>query len=142
MPSLSPSLPSSLILIGAGKMGGAMLEGWLKVGMPGSGVTVIDPRPSEDMTRLCAERGIALNPAEPRTGPEVLVLATKPQMLDDAAGTVNALLGPDTLVISVLAGKTHGRLALAVAERAGLRAGHAQPARQHRARRDGRRREP
>jgi pyrroline-5-carboxylate reductase len=110
MPSLSPSLPSSLILIGAGKMGGAMLEGWLKVGMPGSGVTVIDPRPSEDMTRLCAERGIALNPAEPRTGPEVLVLATKPQMLDDAAGTVNALLGPDTLVISVLAGKTMGDL--------------------------------
>jgi pyrroline-5-carboxylate reductase len=110
MPSSSPSLPSSLILIGAGKMGGAMLEGWLKVGIPGSGVTVIDPRPSDPIADLCARRGIALNPAEPRTGPEVLVLATKPQMLDDAAGTVDGLLGPETLVISVLAGKTIGDL--------------------------------
>jgi pyrroline-5-carboxylate reductase len=100
------ALPASLVLIGAGKMGGAMLEGWLKVGLPGASVTVIDPRPSDDMTRLCAERGVLLNPAEPAREPEVLVLATKPQMLDDAAGAVNRLLGPRTLIVSVLAGKT------------------------------------
>src|SRR3954453_4359933 len=106
----SPSLPSSLVLVGAGKMGGAMLEGWLKVGMPGSGVTILDPRPSTAMADLCARHGIALNPAEPRTGPEVLVLATKPQMLEDAAAAGDRLLGPGTLVISVLAGKTIGDL--------------------------------
>ncbi len=102
-------LPSSLILIGAGKMGGSMLEGWLKVGMRPQGVTVIDPRPSEEMTGFCREQGITLNPANP-AAPDVLVLATKPQMLDEAAASVNACLGPQTLVISILAGKTIGDL--------------------------------
>ena len=102
-------LPSSLILIGAGKMGGSMLEGWLKVGMKPQGVAVIDPRPSEEMILLCREKGIALNPADP-AAPDVLVLATKPQMLDEAASSVNACLGPQTVIISILAGKTIGDL--------------------------------
>jgi pyrroline-5-carboxylate reductase len=110
MPSTASALPASLILMGAGKMGGAMLEGWLKVGMPGTGVTVIEPHPSEAMTRLCSERGMMVNPAKPSGEPEVLVLATKPQMLDDAAGAVNRLLGPGTLIVSILAGKTIGDL--------------------------------
>lgn len=90
-------------------MGGSMLEGWLALGLPPSGVTVIDPRPSEEMTRLCAEQGIALNPANPRVS-DVVVLAVKPQMLDEAATQLNALLGPQTLIISILAGKTIGNL--------------------------------
>jgi len=108
--SINPeSLPSSLILVGAGKMGGSMLEGWLKVGMKPSGVTVIDPRPSEEMTHFCAEKGIALNPVDP-AAPEALVLAIKPQMLDDAAPALNGYLDPQTLIISILAGKTIGDL--------------------------------
>jgi pyrroline-5-carboxylate reductase len=104
------TLPQSLILVGAGKMGGAMLEGWLKVGLRPQGLTVLDPRPSEAMTALCSDRGIALNPAKAAAAPDVMVLATKPQMLDDAAASVNELLGPKTLVISILAGKTMGNL--------------------------------
>jgi len=108
--SINPErLPSSLILVGAGKMGGSMLEGWLKVGMRPSGVTVIDPRPSEEMTQFCTEKGIALNPVNP-AAPEALVLAIKPQMLDDAAPALNGYLGPQTLIISILAGKTIGDL--------------------------------
>jgi pyrroline-5-carboxylate reductase len=102
-------LPSSLVLVGAGKMGGSMLEGWLKVGMKPAGVAVIDPRPSDEMTHFCADRGIALNQATP-SAPEVLVLAIKPQMLDEAAPRVNGLLGPRTLIVSILAGKTIGDL--------------------------------
>jgi pyrroline-5-carboxylate reductase len=102
-------LPSSLILVGAGKMGGSMLEGWLKVGMKPEGVTVLDPRPSEEMTGFCQAQGIALNPAN-AAAPDVLVLAIKPQMLDEAASSVNACLGPDTLIVSILAGKTIGDL--------------------------------
>ncbi|MBL0404364.1 pyrroline-5-carboxylate reductase [Microvirga aerilata] len=106
----SPShLPSSLVLVGAGKMGGSMLEGWLKVGMRPEGVTVLDPKPSDDMTRFCREKGIALNPASP-AAPDVLVLAIKPQMLDEAAAALNGWLGPNTLIISILAGKTIGDL--------------------------------
>ncbi|WP_114770112.1 pyrroline-5-carboxylate reductase [Microvirga subterranea] len=103
------SLPSSLVLVGAGKMGGSMLEGWLAVGMKPEGVTVIDPRPSDQMVRFCAERGIALNPAHP-SAPDVLVLAIKPQMLDQAAPSLNGLVGPQTLIVSILAGKTMGDL--------------------------------
>ncbi|MCG7391865.1 pyrroline-5-carboxylate reductase [Microvirga sp. ACRRW] len=109
MPTDAQHLPSSLILVGAGKMGGSMLEGWLKVGMKPSGVTVIDPRPSDEMTRFCSEKGIALNPPNPSPA-DVLVLAVKPQMLDDAASSLNAYLGPQTLIISILAGKTIGDL--------------------------------
>ncbi len=109
MSSNASHLPSSLILVGAGKMGGSMLEGWLKVGMKPEGVTVLDPRPSEEMTRFCRENGIALNPASP-AAPDVLVLAIKPQMLDEAASALNGTLGPQTLIISILAGKTIGDL--------------------------------
>ncbi|EIM25838.1 pyrroline-5-carboxylate reductase [Microvirga lotononidis] len=109
MPSNVSHLPSSLILVGAGKMGGSMLEGWLKVGVKPEGVTVLDPRPSEEMTRFCREKGIALNPSDPAAA-DVLVLAIKPQMLDEAAPALNGLLGPQTLIISILAGKTIGDL--------------------------------
>ena len=118
MPGSATNLPSSLILVGAGKMGGAMLEGWLAVGVPPSGIAVIEPRPSDEMARLCADRGLALNPPHPQPS-EVLVLAIKPQMLDEAAGSIDRCLGPHTLVISILAGKTiadvKGRLSRAEA---------------------------
>ncbi|MFE1597796.1 pyrroline-5-carboxylate reductase [Methylobacterium sp. ID0610] len=102
-------LPASLVLVGAGKMGGAMLEGWLAGGLDGSRIAVVDPGASPDMTALCAARGIALNPADPAP-PEALVLAIKPQGLEAAAPALAPLAGPDTLVISVLAGKTVANL--------------------------------
>jgi pyrroline-5-carboxylate reductase len=105
MPIRPETLPSSLILVGAGKMGGAMLDGWLAVGMPASGITVIDPKPSDELRAACTERGIRLNPAQ-ATAPEALVLAIKPQMLDAAAAQIDAFIGPKTVVISILAGKT------------------------------------
>jgi pyrroline-5-carboxylate reductase len=104
------ALPQSLVLVGAGKMGGAMLDGWLKRGMPPSGVTVVDAHPSEDLKRLCAGRGLALNPSSGPKDPEVLILAIKPQTLDEAAARVNELMGPNTLLVSVLAGKTSADL--------------------------------
>jgi pyrroline-5-carboxylate reductase len=109
MSSRAQNLPSSLILVGAGKMGGSMLEGWLAKGMVPQGVTVLDPRPSDEMTRLCTERGISLNPPAAQPS-EVVVLAIKPQLLDDAAAQVNAILGPHTVLVSVLAGKRIGDL--------------------------------
>lgn len=109
MTSPASHLPSSLILVGAGKMGGSMLEGWLKVGLNPQGVSILEPHPSDEIKRLSKERGIALNPEQPAM-PDVLVLAVKPQMLD-AAAALNALIGPQTLVISILAGKTIGDLA-------------------------------
>ncbi|WP_426214349.1 pyrroline-5-carboxylate reductase [Methylobacterium sp. NFXW15] len=102
-------MPASLMLVGAGKMGGAMLAGWLDAGLDPAATTVMDPFPSEGMTRLCAERGVALNPADPSPA-AVLVLAIKPQGLDAAAPDLDRLIGPGTLLVSVLAGKTVANL--------------------------------
>lgn len=104
---MTGSATPSLLLVGGGKMGGAMLEGWLKRGIPAGQIAVLDPHPSPWLTSLAAARGFALNPAiAPGHAPETLVLAIKPQMLDAAAAALEPLAGPETLAISVLAGKT------------------------------------
>ena len=97
--------PRTLALAGAGKMGGAMLRGWLDGGLKAEGVVVVEPHPSPELAALQAERGFALNPREPAAA-EAFVLAVKPQALAEAAPTLQGLAGPQTLVISVIAGKT------------------------------------
>ena len=105
-------LPSSLVLVGAGKMGGAMLQGWLALGLAPSAVSALDPFASQELKDLCAAKGVALNPpAAGLRAPQVLVLAIKPQMLDQAAPDIAPLVGPDTVVVSIMAGKTIGNIA-------------------------------
>jgi pyrroline-5-carboxylate reductase len=106
------SWPQSLVLTGAGKMGEALLRGWLAGGLAPQRVTILEPKPSEAISALAAERGIAINP--PLAGlapPEVLFLAIKPQTLEAAAPDLAPLAGPETLVISILAGKRIADLA-------------------------------
>jgi pyrroline-5-carboxylate reductase len=107
MSSLSRAAPTSLVLFGAGKMGAAMLEGWLAVGMNTAAATILDPQPSADVETLCGKKQIPLNPPlRDLMPPKVVVLAIKPQMLEAAAAVINRLVKPDTLVVSILAGKT------------------------------------
>ena len=106
-PHSNAALPASLILAGCGKMGGAMLEGWVRMGLRGDAVTVLDPHASPALVAFCDQHDIGLNPSVGSFGaPEVLVLGIKPQMLDEAATDLAPLAGPDTLVLSILAGKT------------------------------------
>lgn len=98
-------MPASLVLAGAGKMGGAMLAGWLEAGLDPRATAIIDPVPARPIVDLCARHGIRLNPTEPEPG-AVLVLAIKPQGLEAAAPGLDRLVGPDTLLVSILAGKT------------------------------------
>ncbi len=100
--------PGSILLAGAGKMGGAMLKAWLDRGLGGSGLTVIEPQPSPEIAMLAQTGAFALN--APCAPPEVLVLAIKPQSLDEA-GALAPLAAAGTLVISILAGKTLGDIA-------------------------------
>ncbi len=95
----------TILLAGAGKMGGAMLRGWLAIGVGGARITVVDPEPSTDLQSLCRDRGVSLNPVS-AAPVDTLVLAIKPQMLEGAASTLAVWSGPDTLLVSVLAGKT------------------------------------
>ncbi len=104
-------LPSGLklLLIGAGKMGGAMLEGWLRQGLPPTSVTIVDPFPSDRMKALAGDGLTIASGAD--VGPsDVVILATKPQTLDTAVATLRAAVTPQTLLISVIAGKTIANL--------------------------------
>ena len=96
----------SLVLAGAGKMGGAMLSGWLDGGLDAKRVTIIEPYPSDD-TRAFVARGVRLNPETKDIGTaDVLVLAVKPQMFRDAGPQLRPLVGTSTLVVSIMAGTT------------------------------------
>ncbi len=108
-------LPQSLLLVGAGKMGGAMLEGWLARGLKPGRATVLDPQPSPALLDLAGTTGLRLNPDRAGlTIPEVLVLGIKPQTLGEAAPAIAPLTGPETVVVSILAGKTVADLSRAL----------------------------
>jgi pyrroline-5-carboxylate reductase len=102
--------PTSLVLVGAGKMGGAMVHGWLDAGLPASSLTILEPNPSPDIAALTSDRRIALNPRVAASAPGMLVLAIKPQSLDQVAPQISHLAGDCTLVLSIVAGKTIANL--------------------------------
>ena len=104
----APHWPASLVLFGAGKMGGAMLRGWLAQGLDPAAIHVVDPHLDPATAALCDQRGIGT--VAPSALPEVLVLAIKPQTFPGAAQSLAACAGPATLVVSILAGKTLGDL--------------------------------
>jgi len=96
-----------IILIGAGNMGGALLTGWLKNGVSGSSVIVVDPNPSEAMRQTIADAGashLTGVPAGITAG--VLFVAVKPQVMDAVLPPFKAILGAETVVVSIAAGKT------------------------------------
>ncbi len=88
-----------LVLLGCGKMGSAMLAGWLKGGLPASSVWVIDPKPSE----WVRAQGLNLNCDLP-ANPAIVLIAVKPQMMGEALPVLRALGGGATLFVSVAAG--------------------------------------
>lgn len=99
--SLSEIAARGLVLLGCGKMGSAMLAGWLDRGVPPGSVWVSDPNPS-DWVRA---QGVRVNEALP-AAPAIALIAVKPQMMGDALPHLAALGGGRTLVLSVAAGTT------------------------------------
>lgn len=90
-----------LVLVGAGRMGGAMLRGWLSRGLEPSAINVIDPDPSD----FVQASGVAVNGELPEN-PAALVLAVKPQQMAAILPRLAGLAGPESLVLSVAAGVT------------------------------------
>ena len=88
-----------LVLLGCGKMGSAMLEGWLDRGLPTGSVWVIDPNPSDWLQGT----GVHLNEDLP-DNPALVLVAVKPQMMGDALPSLQALGNGTTLFVSVAAG--------------------------------------
>jgi pyrroline-5-carboxylate reductase len=103
-------LEGTLVLVGAGKMGGAMLEGWLALGLDPRRAAIVEPRPSPEIAALEA-RGVRLNPPlESVTDAAVVIIAVKPQVAPEAVPALKALIRPATVAVSVMAGKTMGFL--------------------------------
>jgi pyrroline-5-carboxylate reductase len=97
----------TLVLVGAGKMGGAMLQGWLALGLDPNKIAVVEPRPSDEITAL-APRGVRVNATV--ADASVIVIAIKPQDAAQVVPTLKPLVGSGTLAISIMAGKTLGFL--------------------------------
>ena len=98
MPMNDTLLPG-LVLLGCGKMGSAMLAGWLKNGLNPHNVHVIDPAPSDWLTAT----KVHLNQPLP-TSPSIVLIAVKPQMMGAALPTLQKMGNGDTLFLSVAAG--------------------------------------
>jgi pyrroline-5-carboxylate reductase len=98
-----------LILAGAGKMGGAMLEGWLARGLNPKKLVVLEPQP-DTMVKALVRRGLALNPPQGRAKAAVIVMAVKPQSAPEVMPALGQRAGKATLVLSIMAGRTIGFL--------------------------------
>jgi len=97
-------IKTTIVLAGAGKMGGAMLSGWLARGLDAKRVAVVEPQPSDEINAL-ATKGIRLNPSPKQIGAvATLVIALKPQTFREAGSTLRSFSGPSTLVVSIMAG--------------------------------------
>jgi pyrroline-5-carboxylate reductase len=115
-------LNGPLLLVGAGKMGGAMLAGWLARGLDPRQVIVQDPSPPPEVAALIARHGIPAHAQLPKlaTPPAVLLAAVKPQAMDDVFPPVARTAGPESLVLSVAAGKTIASFAAHLPPRAAI----------------------
>ena len=99
-----------LLLVGGGKMGGALLAGWLARGAARERIAVVEPGAvAESLSRA---HGVAVLPSlgavPPSFRPEAVIFAVKPQAMDAAAPPYRRYVGPGTLFLSIAAGKTIG----------------------------------
>ncbi|MEX2615406.1 MAG: pyrroline-5-carboxylate reductase [Alphaproteobacteria bacterium] len=106
---MSGKLSRPLLLVGCGKMGGAMLAGWCESGIAAAGVTVIEPMGAPDFEgrdgiTVCAD-AVEL-PAD--FDPEIVVFAVKPQQMDAVAPAYARFVSGNTAFLSIAAGRTIG----------------------------------
>jgi pyrroline-5-carboxylate reductase len=112
-----------VVLVGAGNMGGAMLRGWLASGMSAQSITVIDPSPSPAMEATLDEKGITRHAAPPGGMiAAALFLAVKPQVMGKVLPAVSALVGDDTVCVSIAAGTPMATLSRHLGDAAIVRA--------------------
>jgi pyrroline-5-carboxylate reductase len=111
----------SLLLVGAGKMGSAMLDGWIARGLAPKRIAVLEPQPGKAI-KARAGRGLALNPKGKVAAAAAVVIAVKPQTAPEAVPPLARYVGKNTLVLSIMAGRTIGFLEKALPGAAIVRA--------------------
>jgi len=93
-----------ILLLGCGKMGSALLEGWLAAGLPPASVHVRDPNPGPRLLDLQGQ-GLVLN-GDLTSAPALCLVAVKPQVMMQALPDIAALGGGQTVILSIAAGTT------------------------------------
>jgi pyrroline-5-carboxylate reductase len=96
--AVAPDWPASILIVGCGNMGGAMLTGWLAGGLEPARFTVVDP------VLAAAPDGVTLLRELPAGKFDAVLLGVKPQLLGDVAPMLAALADGDTVLLSILAG--------------------------------------
>lgn len=116
-----------IALVGGGHMGGALAAGWLRTkrsGVSADNLTIIDPAPGDVIQDLGESQGITCLPEltpDVAADLDLLLLAVKPQSLEQVAASIVSMLPEKTALISIMAGATLNRLALAFGDRAIIR---------------------
>ena len=114
-------LKGTLVLVGCGKMGGAMLEGWLKAGADPKKIVAVDPNPPLEVYDLLIKHHILHNPSiNSIADAEVIIIAVKPQVMDDVLPNLVSLKSSKPLILSVAAGKTIATFAKYFGEEAAI----------------------
>lgn len=105
-------IEAPLLLVGAGKMGGALVEGWLDQGLDPALLYVQDPVPSDEIKDLLAKYDAeAVASVSLNEKPAVIVLAVKPQLMDDVLPGLAPHCGDNTVILSIAAGRTSTSIA-------------------------------
>ena len=113
-------LSRTILLVGAGKMGGALLEGWLSLGLEARNVAVLEPKPARELSAL-ASRGLRLNPPAGSIGEaSAIIIAVKPQIAGEVMPGLAPHVGAATVVLSIMAGQRLAFLEQALSQRAAL----------------------
>ncbi|MDJ0942711.1 MAG: pyrroline-5-carboxylate reductase [Kiloniellales bacterium] len=115
-------LDGRLLLVGCGKMGGALLCGWVERGLDPSVVTVVEPgaEARNDVAALGVEAVAGLDQVEAALQPAFVVLAVKPQMMDAILPDCRRFAAPGTAVLSIAAGTTLGAFEAALGDEAAV----------------------
>src|SRR6266545_4662721 len=104
---MSKALRGTLVLVGAGKMGGALLEGWLGSGVDPRKIAALDPSPPDEVRQTLARHKVRHNPdLKSIQDAQVILIAVKPQIMDEVLPSIASLKSSQPLVLSVVAGKT------------------------------------
>ncbi|NBQ28560.1 MAG: pyrroline-5-carboxylate reductase, partial [Rhodobacteraceae bacterium] len=108
---LTQAMDRGLVLLGCGKMGSAMLAGWLARGLDPKLVWVIDPKPSD----WVLSQGVRVNETLP-AAPAIVLVAVKPQMMGDALPALQAFGNAQTVFLSIAAGTPISKFAQVLGE--------------------------
>jgi pyrroline-5-carboxylate reductase len=119
------SAAGGILLVGCGKMGGALLSGWIEAGRAPASVCVVEPEPAtfaKAVSHLPAGIGHVKSPHELSGAyrPDIVVVAVKPQIMDEVAPNLRRFAQEGVAVLSIAAGRTVDYFQDALGKRAAI----------------------